>query len=118
MREAEHGGELQRQVTNAASKVSLLKREVLFSETMVTTLVKIVGLRHSLGLIEVSMQSDNFWMLSHYLRRLKMNLGTWEWFQERRSLVSYRRIRKIFATVSLRVYQVVGMHCYMLTLNF
>lgn len=60
VREAEHGGELQRQVTDAASKVSLLRREVLFSETLVTTLVKITGLRHSLGLIEVSMQSDNF----------------------------------------------------------
>lgn len=76
MREAEHGGELQSQVTDAASKVSLLKREVLFNETLVITLGKIAGLCHTFGLIEVSTQSDNFLDAVALLEKAENELGT------------------------------------------
>lgn len=76
VKEAEHGGELQSQVIDAASKVSLLRREVLSNETLVITLEKIAGLCHTLGLIEVSTRSDNFLDAIALLEKAENELGT------------------------------------------
>lgn len=60
MRDAEQGGKLQSPVTDAASKVSLLKRELVFTETLVATLETIVRLQETLDLVETTIQSDSF----------------------------------------------------------
>lgn len=60
MRDAEQGGKLQSHVTDAASKVSLLKGELVFNETLVITLETIAHLQKTLELIETAMQSDSF----------------------------------------------------------
>lgn len=82
------------------------------------TLEKIAGLRHTLGLIEVSTESGNILDAVELLRRLRMNMEAWESVQERSLLVFYRRTRRIFATASLRVYQAVGIHFDMFILQF
>lgn len=60
VRDAEQGGKLQSHVSDAASKASLLKRELLFNETLVATLETIARLQKILDLIETAMESDSF----------------------------------------------------------
>lgn len=56
----EQGKKLQSHVTDAASKVSLLKGELIFNETLVTTLETITHLQKTLDLIETAIQRDSF----------------------------------------------------------
>lgn len=75
VRDAEQGGKLQCHVTDAASKVSLLKGELFFNETLVTTLETITHLQKTLDLIETAIQSDNFLDAVALLEKAEEELG-------------------------------------------
>lgn len=73
MREAQHDGELQCQVTDAANQASLLIKDVFFNDE--ATLGRMANLRHTLGHIEVSTQSDNFLNAFALLEKAENVLG-------------------------------------------
>lgn len=58
--QAKYGEQLEGQVRDAASKLELLKREVVFTDTLTSTLEIIRGVRQALGSIERAIQSVNF----------------------------------------------------------
>lgn len=76
VRDAEQGGKLQSHVTDAASKVSLLKGELIFNETLVTTLETITHLQKTLDLIETAIQSDSFLDAVALLEKAEEELGS------------------------------------------
>lgn len=78
VRDAEQGGKLQNHVTDAASKVSLLKGELVFNETLVTTLETIEHLRKTLDFIETAMQSGSFLDVVALLEKAEEELGSLE----------------------------------------
>lgn len=73
--DAEQGGKLQSHVTDAASKVSLLKGELIFNETLVTTLETITHLQKTLDLIETAIQSNSFLDAVALLEKAEEELG-------------------------------------------
>lgn len=76
VRDAEQGGKLQSHVTDAASKVSLLKGELIFNETLVKTLETITHLQKTLDLIETAIQSDSFLDAVALLEKGEEELGS------------------------------------------
>lgn len=76
VRDAELGGKLQSHVTDAASKVSLLKGELVFNEALVTTLGTIAHLQKTLDLIETAIQSDSFLDAVALLEKAEEELGS------------------------------------------
>lgn len=75
VRDAEHGGKLQGKVTDAASKVSLLKRELVSNETLVAALETIARLQKTLDLIETAVESGNFLDAVALLEKAENELG-------------------------------------------
>lgn len=75
VRDAKQGEKLQSHVTDVASKVSLLKRELVFNETLVATLETIARLQKTLDLIETAMQSDSFLDAVALLEQAENELG-------------------------------------------
>lgn len=76
VKDAEQGGKLQSHVTDAASKVSLLKGELVFNETLVTTLETIAQLQKTLEFIETAMRRDSFLDAVALLEKAEEELGS------------------------------------------
>ncbi len=75
MTQADRGEQLRSNVSDAATKVVLLKKEVAFNETLVTTLKNLRGLRQTVDLTEAATQKDNFLDAVALLEKAEDGLG-------------------------------------------